>query len=111
MSFPFFRHKLTRSYSTVRPVKKVDAAGSVRLSNEFIGTGSVRRAPDEILRENKLDSPTKARAPLSAKAKAGKALVEEVVLGVLDSVCLLQASHCAGQLIFSPLAAIWMRRR
>lgn len=28
----------------------------------------------------------KARAPLSAKGRAGQALVEEVVLGVLDSV-------------------------
>ena len=33
-----------------------------------------------------LESPIKTRAPLSAKGRAGQALVEEVVLSVLDSV-------------------------
>jgi len=74
-------------YSTVRPVKKVDAAGSQRISNEFIGTGSVRRHPDANGTSRAgLESPLKTRQPLSAKGRAGQALVEEVVLGVLDSV-------------------------
>ena len=55
------------------------------MSNEFIGTGSIRRAPDSVAKDN-LQSPMKPRAPLSAKGRAGQALVEEVVLGVLDSV-------------------------
>lgn len=64
-------------FSTVRPVKKVDAKGSQRLSTDFIGSGSVRKH---------LDSPMKARLPLSERGRAGQALVEEVLLGVLDSV-------------------------
>ena len=71
----------------MRPVKKIDTAASQRLSNEFIGTGSVRRAPDANGKDRPvLESPIKPRAPLSAKGRAGQALVEEVVLGVLDTV-------------------------
>lgn len=70
----------------MRPVKKVDAAGSQRLSNEFIGTASIRRAAEGLKQVQGLESPIKPRAPLSAKGRAGQALVEEVVLGVLDSV-------------------------
>ena len=70
-------------------MKKVDAAGSQRISNEFIGTGSVRRHPDASGTQRPgLESPLKTRQPLSAKGRAGQALVEEVVLGVLDSVSL-----------------------
>lgn len=71
----------------MRPVKKVDAVASQRLSQEYIGTGSVRRHPDANAKDRTvLESLTKSRAPLSAKGRAGQALVEEVVLGVLDSV-------------------------
>lgn len=88
-SFPVGRPRIYGSYSTVRPVKKVDAAGSQRISNEFIGTGSVRRHPDASGTQRPgLESPLKTRQPLSAKGRAGQALVEEVVLGVLDSVSL-----------------------
>lgn len=72
------------SFSTVRPVKKVDAVGSQRLSNDFVGAGSVRKAP----MVPQLSSPIKSRPALSERGRAGQALVEEVVLGVLDSVSL-----------------------
>ena len=73
-------------YSTVRPLKKVDAAGSQRISAEFVGADSVRRPVAKP--QLKLESPIKSRPPLSARGRAGQALVEEVVLGVLDTVCL-----------------------
>ncbi|KAI9634328.1 kinase-like domain-containing protein [Dioszegia hungarica] len=77
-------------YSTVRPVKKLDAAASQRMSTEFIGSGSVRRMPTIPSAAPSpsgagLDSPMKPRAPLSARGRAGQVLVEEVMLGVLDS--------------------------
>ncbi|WVQ85148.1 hypothetical protein IAT38_007313 [Cryptococcus sp. DSM 104549] len=78
-------------FSTVRPMKKVDAAGSQRLSREFIGSGSVRRAgPPPPAAKSTPSSPVKRSGTpgtpgLSARGKAGQALVEEVVLGVIDS--------------------------
>ncbi|EIW73407.1 STE/STE20/YSK protein kinase [Tremella mesenterica] len=71
-------------FSTVRPVKKVDAAGSQRLSNEYIGTGSVRRAPSSTPSVT-TEVSQKPRRPMTARGRAGQALVEEVVVGVLDS--------------------------
>ena len=96
-------------YSTVRPVKKVDAAGSQRLSNEYIGTGSIRRHPDSNGSGRAgLESPLKTRQPLSAKGRAGQALVEEVVLGVLDSVSFLASALYEAHV--RPLEPISMRR-
>lgn len=63
-------------------MKKIDAAGSQRLSNDFVGADSVRR----LSAAPHLESPIKSRPPLSARGRAGQALVEEVVLGVLDTV-------------------------
>ncbi|ORX34920.1 kinase-like domain-containing protein [Kockovaella imperatae] len=75
-------------YSTVRPVKKVDEIASSRASQEFIGTGSVRRIPDAgpSAKVTTAKSPAKPRKTLNAKGRAGQVLVEEVVLGVLDQV-------------------------
>ncbi|KAK8844573.1 hypothetical protein IAR55_006420 [Kwoniella newhampshirensis] len=68
-------------FSTVRPMKKVDTIGSQRLSNEYIGTGSVRKPPAAA----GLESPIKPKSAFSPRGRAGQALVEEVVMGVLDS--------------------------
>ena len=76
------RADLDESYSTVRPVKKIDLLGSKRLSSEFAGASPTRPHPAVT----HLDSPIRPRAPLSARGRAGQALIEEVVLGVLDSV-------------------------
>lgn len=71
----------------MKPIKKVDKDGSHRLSNEFIGTASVRGSP-----ELKKEAPSpKRNRPVSERGRAGQALVEEVVLGVLDSVSKTQA--------------------
>jgi serine/threonine-protein kinase 24/25/MST4 len=95
LAYPPFERMETSSlhsrYSTVRPVKKLDAAASQRMSTEFIGSGSVRRMPTIPSAAagpsgTGLDSPMKPRAPLSARGRAGQVLVEEVMLGVLDSV-------------------------
>lgn len=85
--------------NTMRPVKRVDAAGSLRLSHEFVG--SVRsRGSDEsgqgsgenVLAEsttsiNEVKPARKRKQSVSESAKAGKALVEEVVVPVLQRVC------------------------
>jgi serine/threonine-protein kinase 24/25/MST4 len=69
-------------FSTVRPVKNVDKTRTSRLSTDFLVSSSVRRqsAPQEIV------PPTPRRQPVSEKGRAGEVLVEEVILGVLDSV-------------------------
>jgi hypothetical protein len=79
-------------FSTVRPVKKVDEAASQRLSAEFIGTGSVRRmsqvaaSGSTVKAPPQPESPTKPKQPMTARGKAGQVLVEQVMLGVLDTV-------------------------
>jgi len=74
------------SFSTVRPVKKLDATGSLRLSNDFLGSGSVKRPSVSNLGVHGSPSKTTPK-PLSPRAKAGKALTDEVVLPVLVKVC------------------------
>ncbi|TFK28741.1 STE/STE20/YSK protein kinase [Coprinopsis marcescibilis] len=59
---------------TIRPVKKVDAAGSLRLSNEFLGN---------MRKENSGSSFSTHKRSFSEGAKTGKVMVEEVVLPVL----------------------------
>lgn len=59
---------------TIRPVKKVDAAGSLRLSNDFVG--SMRKEASNA-------SYGSHKRAGSEGARAGKAMVEEVVLPVL----------------------------
>ncbi|WWC57774.1 uncharacterized protein I303_100309 [Kwoniella dejecticola CBS 10117] len=68
-------------YSTVRPMKKVDTIRSARMSTEYIGSGSIRKTNGVP----ELQSPIKAKPAMSPRGRAGQALVEEVVLGVLDS--------------------------
>lgn len=76
----------------MRPVKKIDALASEQISNDYIGSGSIRRLPPTASGSNGdvksvgLESPMKPHAPLSARVRAGQVLVEEVMLGVLDSV-------------------------
>ncbi|KAG9104263.1 hypothetical protein FRC06_004011 [Ceratobasidium sp. 370] len=82
--------------STMRPVKRVDAAGSLRLSHEYVGSVRSRGSGDssEGSAENGLSesitssgeskTPAKHKKSVSETAKAGKALVEEVVIPVLQ---------------------------
>lgn len=63
---------------TIRPVKKVDAAGSLRLSSEYVGSarqdGSI--SPTSPSRETH-------KRTSSESAKAGKSVVDEVVIPIL----------------------------
>lgn len=68
------------SFSTVRPMKNVDKVKTARLSAGYIGTGSVRRQSVPA------EQPTPRRKPVTDRGRAGEALVDEVILGVLDSV-------------------------
>ncbi|WWD06048.1 hypothetical protein V865_004133 [Kwoniella europaea PYCC6329] len=76
-------------FSTVRPMKKIDTVKSARMSNGYIGTGSVRK----LNGVNGLESPIKSKPPLSPRGRAGQALVEEVIVGVLDNT--LTEDHAA----------------
>lgn len=74
---------------TIRPVKKVDAAGSLRLSSEYVG--SIRREGSTSAPTSPGSSPVKERSSASARKRvtgeAGKAVVDEVVLPTLQRVC------------------------
>lgn len=69
---------------TIRPVKKVDAAGSLRLSADFVGSmrkdgsGSTPTSPSR-------ERPSSKRGPTEL-AKAGVAIVDDVVLPILQNV-------------------------
>lgn len=64
---------------TIRPVKKVDPVGSLRLSSEYVG--SVRKDGGTV-------SPTSSvfNRSLSEGAKAGNAMVDQVVVPILQNV-------------------------
>ncbi|KAF7301675.1 Ste20-like serine/threonine kinase [Mycena indigotica] len=65
---------------TIRPVKKVDTVGSLRLSSEYVG--SMRR---EGSGSSGPTSPTSHRRATSEAVKAGRSLVDDVVLPILQS--------------------------
>lgn len=71
---------------TIRPVKKVDTIGSLRLSAEYVGTA--RR--DDPPHSPSSTSPTKERSPFKRRAseseRAGRAMVDDVILPVLQNV-------------------------
>lgn len=71
---------------TIRPVKKVDAAGSLRLSSEFVGS---------LRKDGSNNSYSGHKRAASEGARAGKAMVEEVVLPVLQKVRLHHLRHRA----------------
>jgi serine/threonine-protein kinase 24/25/MST4 len=71
---------------TIRPIKKVDAAGSLRLSNDFVG--SLRKEPSD-------KSYGSHRRRASEGARAGKAIIEEIVTPVLKRVRFRLQAHLA----------------
>ena len=69
---------------TIRPVKKVDTVGSLRLSNEYVGSqreGSSGSSPT---------SPVTPKSPhkraLSDSMKAGQSIVDDVILPICERV-------------------------
>jgi len=75
---------------TIRPVKKVDASGSLRLSSEYVGnmrsgSSSLTTSPTTSPVKDKFSSAHKRAA--SDAARAGRSLVDEVVLPTIQKVC------------------------
>lgn len=72
---------------TIRPVKKVDTLGSLRLSAEYVGTA---RSRDDPPQSPSSTSPTKERSSFKRRAseseRAGQSMVDDVVLPVLQNV-------------------------
>lgn len=66
---------------TVRPVKRVDTAGSLRLSNEFVG--SLRSREVNPLLVSPMDTKPHKRA-VSEQVRAGRSIVDEVVIPTLQ---------------------------
>ncbi|KAG9317295.1 kinase-like domain-containing protein [Chiua virens] len=71
---------------TIRPVKKVDTLGSLRLSAEYVGT---TRGRDDVPQSPSPTSSAKERSPFkrrpSESERAGRAMVDDVVLPVLQN--------------------------
>lgn len=65
---------------TIRPIKKLDAAGSLRLSAEYVG--SMRREGSS----SAPSSPTSHKRAPSELGKAGVAIVDDVVQPILQKV-------------------------
>ena len=87
---------------TIRPVKKVDSVGSLRLSSEYVG------------RKEGSTSPTTSRRASSETARAGGLMVDEVILPILSKVrffceffCKTSHSHACSRLS----EMIWMPGR
>lgn len=72
---------------TIRPVKKVDTIGSLRLSAEYVGT---TRSRDDPPQSPSSASPTRERSSFKRRAseseRAGRVMVDDVVLPVLQNV-------------------------
>lgn len=73
---------LGNGMDTIRPVKKIDPVGSLRLSAEFVG--NMRK---ESSGGSSPGSPTAQKCGLSDAGRAGRSLIDEIVLPVLGSVC------------------------
>jgi serine/threonine-protein kinase 24/25/MST4 len=74
---------------TIRPVKKVDTNGSLRLSAEYVGT---TRSRDDVPLSPSSTTSIKERSSFkrrgSEEERAGRAIVDDVVLPVLQNVSL-----------------------
>jgi serine/threonine-protein kinase 24/25/MST4 len=77
---------------TIRPVKKVDPVGSLRISAEFVG--NLRREGSGSTPTSPTTSPTTHTRRASDAGKAGKAMVDEVVLPILRKVCAEDVRLC-----------------
>ncbi|KAI0254783.1 STE STE20 YSK protein kinase [Lactifluus subvellereus] len=77
---------------TIRPVKKIDTTGSLRLSSEYVGSMRVREGRDGSSNGSVPTSPTSPvkdkssahKRAASDAAKAGRSLVDDVVLPTLQ---------------------------
>lgn len=72
---------------TIRPVKKVDPVGSLRLSADFVG--AMRK---EANSPTSPISPTTHKRLMSESGKAGRSLVDEIILPILGNVSLFDGN-------------------
>lgn len=99
---------------TIRPVKKVDTIGSLRLSAEYVGTTRSRDDPPQS--SPPPTSPTKERSSFKRRAseseRAGLAMVDDVVLPVLQNVSTLVTTPIVLLTISErPFATTWTLAR
>lgn len=76
---------------TIRPVKKIDATGSLRLSSEFVGSMRGREGSNSGSAPTSPTSPVKDKSSAhkraaSDAARAARSLVDEVVLPTIQKV-------------------------
>ncbi|KZV72120.1 Pkinase-domain-containing protein [Peniophora sp. CONT] len=69
---------------TIRPVKKVDAAGSLRLSSDFVGSMRAREGSASSVPNSPVKDKAASRKTTSDGAKAGRAIVDDVVMPTLQ---------------------------
>jgi len=76
---------LGNGMDTVRPVKRVDAAGSMRLSNEFLGKRTLSNG--EIFSTSPVATTSSAQHKRAASeaGRAGRAILGEIVLPTLQN--------------------------
>lgn len=77
---------------TIRPVKKIDTTGSLRLSSEYVGSMRARDGSSSGSAPTSPTSPVKDKSSAhkraaSEAAKAARSLVNEVVLPTIQKVC------------------------
>jgi serine/threonine-protein kinase 24/25/MST4 len=88
---------------TIRPVKKIDTTGSLRLSSEYVGSMRAREGSGSNSLTTSPTSPVKDKSSSMHKraasdaAKAGRSLVDDVVLPALQKVS--GAKHRYGWLV------------
>lgn len=72
---------------TIRPVKKVDTLGSLRLSAEYVGTTrNIEDSPSSPTSSSRDKSSSSFRRKVSESEQAGRAMIDNVVLPVLQNV-------------------------
>lgn len=76
---------------TIRPVKKIDTTGSLRLSSEFVGSMRAREGSNSGSAPTSPTSPVKDKSSAhkraaSDAARAARSLVDEVVLPTIQKV-------------------------
>lgn len=84
---------------TIRPVKKVDKEGSLRVSSEFVGSLRAREGPASPPAPSSPVKDRAARRQASEAGRAGKAMVHDVILPVFQRVSAYAAIGDVGLLI------------
>jgi serine/threonine-protein kinase 24/25/MST4 len=101
---------LGNGIDTIRPIKKLDAAGSLRLSNDFVG--SMRREASNSSGQAPSSPTAPHKRTTSETAKAGRSMVDEVVLPILQKVIFKPFHRFYGYSYFRRrLETIWMHEK